>query len=170
VLRPGAQRFEPEAVQQVVHRLQAPDHAELVCEDALHVLAAQGAHPVGLGRPGAQARHEALFLFVGEWLLAPAPRSIREGFDPAVVVPRDPRAHLALGQEHLLRDLGRGVAQQGQPNGAQSPRDPRPRLGADALGELIGTVMIFDVHGGLLPDTAKLRTQLQTGSQFMGAV
>jgi hypothetical protein len=157
-------------VQQVVDRLKAADHTEFFFEDAAHVPPAQGAHAVGLGRPRVQARREALFLVVGQGLLAPAPGPIDEGFNRAAVVPRDPRAHVALGQEHLLCDLGCGVAQKGQPNGGQSAGDSRPGLGADEFGELIDGVMVFDTHDGLLPDTASLPTQQHTGSQFLGTV
>jgi hypothetical protein len=116
-------------VQQVVHRLQAPDHAELALEDPTHVLAAQGAPAVDRGRTGPQPLLELLLLVACQGLLATAPGSVGQRVGAAGVVPGDPGAHLALGQEHPLGHIGRGVPEHGQSNGAQPARDPRPWRG-----------------------------------------
>src|SRR5436305_1526956 len=50
VPRPGAERLEPEAVQQVVDGPGRPEDAERIAEGAADVLAPQGAHAVGVGR------------------------------------------------------------------------------------------------------------------------
>src|SRR5262249_28805129 len=86
-LRPGAQGLEPEPVEQVVDRLEAAGHTELVPPDPAHVLPAQRAHPVGLGRPGPEPLLELLLLVVGQGLLAPAPGAVDQGLGAAGVVP-----------------------------------------------------------------------------------
>jgi hypothetical protein len=151
VARAGAQGLEPESVQQVVNRLQAADHAEFVLQDPAHVFTAQGAHPVGVSRTGSESVSELLLLIVGQGLLAPAPGSIGQCIGSAGVVPRDPSAHLARGQEHPLGDIGRGVAEQGQADGAEPARDACPWLGADEFGQFVDGVVRFDLHGGLQP-------------------
>ena len=58
--RAGAQRLEPEAVEEVVSGGQGPDDRELVDQDPPHVLTPQGTHPVGRGRAGPKAGLEFL--------------------------------------------------------------------------------------------------------------
>ena len=154
--RARAQGLEPEPVQQVLDGLEAANHAELVLQDSAHVLAAQGADPVGLGRPGAESVLELLLLIVSQGLVAPAPGSVDQGIDPARVVPCDPGAHRPLREQHLLGDVGCGVTEQGQSDGTEAPSDSGAGFGADALGQLVGGVVRLDVRGGLLRDTARL--------------
>jgi hypothetical protein len=151
VARPGPQRLEPEAVQQVVGRLERAADAELLLEDAADVLAAQGADPVVGGRAGPQPASEPALLVGGERGLRPAAGPVGEGGAPGGVVAGDPGADLPLGQEHLGGDLGRGVAEEGQPDGGEPAGEPGPRLGTDQAGEFVGGVVGFDVPGGLQP-------------------
>ena len=58
VLGPGHQVAEAEPMQQVVGRLAAERHAELLAEEAPDVGAAPGTDPVLGRRPGLQACHE----------------------------------------------------------------------------------------------------------------
>lgn len=161
---PGPQGLEPEAVQQVVHGLEAPGHAELGLQDAADVLAPQGAYPVPLGRPGGEPVPEPPLLVARQRGLAAAAGPVGQCGGAAGVVPGDPGADLPLGQEHLPGDLRGGAAEEGQPHGGQPPCQLRPALSTDEFGELVGGVVRLDVHGGLLPDTANLRTDHPTGS------
>jgi hypothetical protein len=147
----GAQRLEPESVQKVVDGLQAADDAELLLQDAADVPAPQDAHPVRFGRAGPHPFPESVLLVGGERGLPPTPGEVGQGVRAAGVVPADPGADLALGQEYLGGDLRGGPAEQGQPDGRQPASNLRPGLGADAFGESVGGVVRLDVHGGLLP-------------------
>lgn len=138
-------------MEQVVDGLQRPADAELLAQESADVLAPESTHPVGRGRAGPQAVLEALLPAVVEGGLPPAARPVRERGEAAGVVPGDPGADPPLGKENLLADFGRGVPEPGEPDGGQPAGHPGARLGPDRSSELVGGVVRFDVHGGLLP-------------------
>jgi hypothetical protein len=131
VARAGAQRPEAQAVQQVVDGLQGAQHTELGFQDVADVLAAQHAHPVGLGGAGAQAVPQPALLRGGERAFAAAAGPV--------------------GQQDLGSDGRRSLPQEDEAGGAEAAGDLGPRRGADEGGRLVGSAVRLDVHRGLLP-------------------
>ena len=168
--RPRPQRLQAEAVQQVVDRLQAAEHAKLLLEDAADVFAAERADAVGRGRPRQDAPLEALLLLGSQRPLAAPALFVEQAVGPAGVVAADPGADLAGGEQDVGADLLGGLPQQGQPDGGQSPRHLGVRLGADAGGQFLGGKMRLDVHGAaLLPGLVRIGKP-PLGSYFIGCV
>ena len=147
--RPGPQRLEAEAVQQVVDGLEAAGDAELLAEDPPHVLPAERTDAVGGRRPGPQARGEPQPLGGVERRLAAPPRRVGEAGGAGGVVAGDPGADLPLGEQHLAGGVGGGVAEQRQAHRSQAAGGLGARLGADEVGELLGGVVRRHEHGGL---------------------
>src|SRR5262249_8038235 len=140
------QRLEAQLVHQVVGAVQAAKHAELLLEDAPHVLASEGADAVVGGRAVFEALLEALLLGGAERPVASAARKGVQGGQAGGVVAGDPGADLALRQQHLLCDGRRGLAQERQADGAEAARPLGARLRADQPGQLLSGVMRLDVH------------------------
>ena len=86
------------------------------------------------------------------------------GAGAAGVVAGDPGVDLALGQEGLGGDRRGGAAEEGQPDGHQAAGDAGAGLGADAVGQALGRVMGFDVHGGL-PEKAAILDDWDKGCE-----
>ena len=147
--RAGPQRLEAQLVQQVVDGLEAAGDAELLAEDAPHVLAAERADAVGGRRAGPQPGRQAGLLVGVERRLAAAPRRVGEPGGAGGVVAADPGADLPLGEQDLGGGRGGGVAEQRQADRGESPGGLGPRLGADEVGELLGGVVRRHEHGGL---------------------
>ena len=169
--RAGPQRLEAEAVQQVVDGLEAAGDAELLAEDAPHVLPAEGADAVGGRRAGPQALGESEPLGGVERRLAAAPRRVGQAGGPGGVVAGDPGADLPLGEQHPAGGVGGGVAEQRQAHRGQAAGGLGPRLGADQVGQLLGGVVRRHEHGGLgLGSRPKVRPTPATGSYFAGSV
>jgi hypothetical protein len=138
-------------VQQAVDGLQGAQHAELGLKDAADVRAAQRAHPVGLGRAGAQAVAQLALLVGGERAFAAAAGPVAQGIGAAPVVAGDPGADLPVGGQDLGGDGRRGLPEEGQADGGEAAGDLGPRLGTDEGGQLVGGVVRLDVQSGLLP-------------------
>jgi hypothetical protein len=153
VAGPGAERLEPEGVEQVVDGGQRPDQAELGRQDAADVRPAEGAHPIGRRRPGPQAVGHAGPGGLVERRLPAPPGGVGQPVRAAGVVPGDPGPDLPGREDDVRGDVLGAAAEEGEPDGGQPAAHRGPSLGPDAGGQFIRGVVGLDVHGDLLPVT-----------------
>ena len=117
MLGPGHQAAGIEAMQQVIDRLPAQAHAEFLLQDAVQVLAAEGADAILGGGPGLEAVTEPRHIRRGQAGRASGVGPLLEGRQAPLVVAVDPGLNGAARASQGPGDRGGGVALLGQHDG-----------------------------------------------------